>query len=410
MSENIVETTEEENEDEIQIAKPVVNTKKSGKNGSTLVIACGQGGSRLGNAIAIYFNSSENSVYINTSMRDIDGLGIKDTKRLIKVGNSATVEGAGKDNGVGNRLLAENKMQLFENIKEKMLEKEYDFVFVVFSTSGGTGSAMGPKITAIVNSDMIMNQVKEKFGKIPLVFGIAALPEICIDEGNLSYKNTLLCMDDIKKFVTNETARFILVNNGYDIVGQKNHNRVAKLDAVNVSVAIVLNRYFEKYGTSRISNFDKADRYGALTTMGLHSFMVLENTGDRKAALNPFFIPDGERVKRVCYEVPEIMEKIVDNAIAATGAIYDDQIHGLYDMEVKENAGLLPIVGFHGFKNVEKISEQYDKRIKLNEENAKRIEKSNVSASTGLDNVKEVVENAEKEYGRHGAQSLDDIF
>ena len=374
-----------------------------------LVINCGQGGSRLGSAISLKFKTTDSSIYINTSMKDITGIGALNNKRVIKLGDNR-VEGAGKDRTKGNEMLTESKEIVFNEIRNYLLETAYDFVFVVFSTSGGTGGGIGPKITALVNSDPMLNPVKEKYGYTPIVFGIAALPEICSEEGNISYKNTLLCLNDIKKFVINETGRYILVNNGFDIVNQRGQNRVSKLDSVNASVATVIYRYFTEYGISRISNYDRADRIGALSTMGLHSFLVLDGNGNRTAQLNPFFIPDGERVKRVCYEVPENMEKTVSSQIAQTGVISDDQIHGLYDLEEKENSGLIPVIGFHGFKNIDKISEQYEKRIKLNEENARRIEESNILSSTGLDSIDEIVEQNEKEYGSHGAKSIDDIF
>ena len=384
--------------------------KISGKVGNKcLVIGCGQGGSRLGNAISLKFKSTDSNIYINTSSKDIKGLNIKDMNRIVKLGGEE-IEGAGKDRSAGNQLLSQFRDSIINKVKEKLTEEFYDYVFVTFTTSGGTGGGIGPKVTALINSDVILKEVEKKFGKIPLVFGVAAIPEICAEEGNISYKNTLLCLNDIKKFVTNDVGRYIIVHNGFDMINTRKQERTSKLDMVNVSVANVIHRYFTEYGTSRISNLDRADRHGALSTMGLHSWMVLDTNGERSDKYNPFVIPDGERVKRVCYEVPETMVKIVSKQIEQTGIISDDQIHGLYDLEDESNKGLLPVIGFHGFKNVDKICEQYEKRIKLNEENARRIEKGNVLSSTGLENIKEIDEETKNEYGHHGAKSLDDIF
>ncbi|MBR1818210.1 MAG: hypothetical protein IJ772_05100 [Bacilli bacterium] len=396
---------DDEEEDSPKVNKIIENKTEGAK---VLVIACGQGGTRVGLSISQKFKCTEKNVYINTSYKDIEGLGEKDKTRVIKLGDEK-VEGAGKDRFKAEALLKENQNLVLNQLIKYMTEEAYDFIFVVFSTSGGTGGGTGPKLTAIANSKPVMDKVNEKFGKTPLVYGVAALPDLSSNEGNLSFENTIQCLNDIKKFISNDTGRYILINNGYDTNYPKGQDRVKQLDQVNVAVATVLFRYICEYGTSRISNLDKADRYGALTTMGLHSFMTLDEVGN-KSKFNPFFLPDGERVKRLCYEVPEVMENQVLSQIKQLGVLPDDTIHGLYDTSVNSNNGLIPVIGFHGFKNIDKVAEQYDRKLSMNFENSSRIESESIKGSTGLDRVVEEREMREREYGQHSSESLDDIF
>lgn len=371
-----------------------------------LCVGIGQGGGRLANSLAIAFNSKRNTVFINTSMKDIDGLGISiPSNRTIKLGMA--IEGTGKDRKVAENLLRTMYMKIADQLKGFMAEDDYDFVFICFSTSGGTGSGMGPKITALLNSDEIINSVKEslKTEKIPLVFGLAATPEISFNEGNLSLENTLECLEDINK--QKEKARYLIINNGL-LTTKVNGERTSILETINTTTASILKRYILEYGVSRISNLDRADRYGALNCMGIHAFGLLDAEGDRTPS--PFFFPDGEHVRRVCYEVPDVMEKKVLSSLRNSGLIASDIIHGLYDSDSDENRGLSPIIGFHGFMNVPKIAEMFDKRLKLNRENAQRIEKENINSASGLDDVAKERESREFEYGRKAASSISSIF
>lgn len=374
-----------------------------------LTIGVGQGGSKLAKSIAIALDARKNCVFMNTSKIDLDGIDVNSSElRVVKIGNEE-IEGAGKDRRVADDILGKNRKEITDLMLKFANEDAYDFIFVVFSTAGGTGSGIGPKLTALMNTNQFIEPIREKHGKIPLVFGIAALPEISTNEGNISYENTLECLEEINKFTDKNIARFFLINNGATVnLKAKYADRISHLSEINLTTATILKRYLTGFGTSSTSSLDRADRIGALTTMGIHAFEMIDADGSR--IQTPFFFPDGERVRRVCYEVPEKMENQALQAIAASGALSDDIIHGLYDESAPENSKLTPIIAYHGYKNVSKIAESYDKRLKLNRENAARIEKQNIYSATGLDDVAKEREVRNNEYGRHGADSIDDIF
>ena len=103
---------------------------------------------------------------------------------------------------------------------------------------------------------------------------------------------------------------------------------------------------------------------------------------------------------------PENAEVITSNVIASTGCGCDDTVHGFY-----ESGNLNPIIAFHGFRNVSKIAEQYDKRLKQLRENQNRIETDNIYSATGLDDVASEKAKRAAEYGAAGAVgSVEDLF
>lgn len=372
-----------------------------------LNIGVGQGGSRMALSLGMAFNSIQDGVYINTSMRDIQGLNSLNKKRFIKIGQ--TIEGTGKDRAVAERLLKSSYNEIVGEITKYANEKDYDFIFVSFSTAGGTGSGIGPKLTALLNSNQFINTLDDEIynGKIPLVFGIAATPEISTNEGNISYENTLECLSDIDKYVKKDISRYFIINNGA-IPGKTKEERTTQLEAVNLMVSTTIKRYLTSFGVSKVSNLDKADRYSALECMGIHSIITLDMNGT--VTTSPFFSPNGERVRRICYEVPITLEKEVLKVLSVSGIFGDDVIHGLYDTENSKNAGLIPIIAYHGFKNTAKIAEMFNNRLKLNEENGKRIEEENIFSSTGLDSVDEERKKRTREYGRNSADTFESIF
>lgn len=384
-----------------------------------LPIGVGQGGAKLAHAIGMQNDCASKCVYINTSKRDIEGLELNDTNRFIAVGDGK-IDGSGKDRHVSFGFFKEKLNDYIAELKKFLKEEAYDIIFVCFSTAGGTGSGIGPKLTGALTSKGVLDEISASTGKTPIVFGMAELPELSTSEGNISYENTLEALQDIDKLVNPKDkdgnplpdnpgiARFFLINNGY---GKGRYaERSNQLLQINKVVATYIYRFLYEYGASRISTLDRADRISVLKTMGLHSFTSFGPDGRRIES--PFFVPDGERVKRVAYEVMENAEKIVSDIIAQTGAIVDDTIHGFWSNHIEntDHSAKLPIIGFHGFRNISKIAEQFDKRLKLNRENQNRIETDNIYASTGLNDVEAEKQRRAIEYGTAGADDASSVF
>ena len=410
------------------------------KGVKVLPIGIGQGGSKLAKKIGMAFDSKSKCVYINTSASDIDGLELvgNELNRKISIGAKAddfktnangeilkdangnpipldNIDGAGKDRKLSYEYFKRHVKEYVAELQTFLTEEPYDLIFICFSTAGGTGSGIGPKLTKVISSLNILNDIEAKTGRRPLVFGIPELPELNSGkEGSLSYANTLEALKEIDEIVNPEDqsgakipnavslARFLLVNNSYAKGKHLEHSE--QLETTNESVASYLIRYFGTFGVSRKATLDRSDRFNACKVMGLHSFMAFNGNGTRVES--PFVLPDGERVKRCCYEVPESAECIVESVIQSTGSSIDDIVHGFYESET-----LSPIIALHGFRNVSKIAEQYDKRLKQLHENQTRIEADNIYSATGLNDLAAEKQKRDLEYGAAGAVgNVEDLF
>ena len=407
---------------------------KTKKGIKILPIGIGQGGSKLTQTIGIKNDCKSSCVYINTSTSDIDGLELSSSEvtRTISIGarkddykkdangnvlNDASgnpipveeIDGAGKDRKVSYEYFKMHVKDYVDDLKRYLFEDSYDIILLSFSTAGGTGSGIGPKLTKVLSSFSIIDEVERKTGKRPIVFGIAELPELdSSKEGYISYVNTLEALYEINDIInpkdgSQPLARFIFVNNSYNKSKFSIHSE--QLRGVNDSVSDIIKRYTTSFGVSRKGILDRSDRLNAMKVMGVHAFMTFDGNGNRVES--PFIIPNGERVKRCCYEVPEKAEIVVSKVISDTGCGYDDIVHGFYE----ESKTMSPIIAFHGFRNVSKIAEQYDKRLKQLHENQTRIELDNIYSATGLNDVANEMALRDSEYGASGAVgSVEDLF
>jgi hypothetical protein len=413
--------------DEIKVEQTVVEGERKvrevielgSSNFNVLNIGFGQGGCKLAFVIASKFNIDD-VFYFNTSARDIEGLENASLKtNYFKIGGDE-VEGAGKERETSQIILEHYYEKIVEIVRNLASKKRFDFIFVSFSTSGGTGSGMGPNITAMLNSNEFLDSLKGyDSGKKPIVFGIAITPEISDLEGTRSLKNTLLCLDNINKFVNTPNgsiARYLLVTNGAQSVRNSEVKKQSTQHSmINKAVADTLFRYLKKYGHTKLSNLDREDRIKSLEAMGLHSFSSFVPVGEGynreyNTNLMPFIIPEGERVRLVTYEVDEEEESVIIEYFKDSGLIVDDYIHGYYDRKWPPNKEFESIIGFHGYRNVAKISERFADRLrKISLDEIKR-EKENISAARGLDNVRESARLVREEYGKRHGMSFADIF
>ena len=122
------------------------------------------------------------SIAINASEKDIDA--VKGYIEAIIFGDRA---GCGKDRRLAKKFVKENIKQL---IAEEQLVKfmdEVEYVFVVTSCGGGTGSGMGPIITDVLNQYYNHNIEEGQKGKIFINVGV--LPDIGESVG--AQRNTL---------------------------------------------------------------------------------------------------------------------------------------------------------------------------------------------------------------------------
>lgn len=107
------------------------------------------------------------SVAINSSERDIDAIE-GSVKRII----FGSREGAGKNRAIAKELLKKNVDMLLSNEELIDMINANDYIFIVSSCAGGTGSGTAPMITDILNQYYNSNVGDGEKGKVFINVGI----------------------------------------------------------------------------------------------------------------------------------------------------------------------------------------------------------------------------------------------
>ncbi|WP_410495805.1 hypothetical protein QTL86_19245 [Cellulosilyticum sp. ST5] len=118
-------------------------------------IAVGQAGGNIGSALE---KNGWNVLFLNTSTEDLDTLTKVKYKYHIKGG-----EGCNKDRNKAKELVVEDFKQLASEISSKVPE---EFIYVIFSSGGGTGSGASPMLI-----DLLVQHMDKKVGAITIIPG-----------------------------------------------------------------------------------------------------------------------------------------------------------------------------------------------------------------------------------------------
>lgn len=201
------------------------------------IISIGQAGGNIGHLLE---QKGFEVLYINSSKGDLDTINTDNCKKY-HIPNGM---GCAKDRQIAKNLVKENYKEIIEKIAEKMENKK--FIFLVFSTGGGTGSGVSPVLARLL---------LEHLGKS--VGLITVLPS---EKDTLqTHINAYECFGEIAK-IENIGSAFVIDNN--------NCNK--NILAVNEQFVSLFNKIFDykKYETSK-GNIDEAEILKLLNTKGM---------------------------------------------------------------------------------------------------------------------------------------------
>ena len=129
------------------------------------IIGIGNAGSQI--AMLAKKSKEFPAIAINSSERDIDS--VKGYIESIIFGDH---EGAGKDRSIAKRFVAENAAQMLGEEPLIDMINQTDYIFIVSSAAGGTGSGSAPIITDILNQYYNSKLKKNEKGKVFINIGI----------------------------------------------------------------------------------------------------------------------------------------------------------------------------------------------------------------------------------------------
>lgn len=149
------------------------------------VIGIGNAGSQVALAAA---KRGIQVFIMNTSIKDLDDSVVGKSIKAHQIGDG---RGSGKDRDNAMALLKSNGAggikEIFDNPYFRQTVMPADIVFVTFSTAGGTGSGIGPKMAEMIH--------KAYPQKVVIPYGI--LPKNA--ESVMAQANAIACVDDITK-------------------------------------------------------------------------------------------------------------------------------------------------------------------------------------------------------------------
>lgn len=199
-------------------------------------LCIGEGGSNIGEYAA---QKGFPVITVNSAQVDLDKLKIIPKDSRIHLSGW---EGAGRNREIGKEAMITHSEEIFESSKKKF--KDCDIIFVVGSSSGGTGSG-GLPVGIEILSGLDCN-----------IGAITILPEI--NESPKARMNSLECFSELSKFENLSSVVVIDNEKAKEIFDDKDKSKVYQLSNEqfidNLQEVISLTRQ-----TSYTSNFDKND-------------------------------------------------------------------------------------------------------------------------------------------------------
>jgi hypothetical protein len=366
-------------------------------------IGVGQAGTNIAQTFMQVVNTDYNFLgAINLSNDDLTQATLVPTKNRLHLDKN--MYGAGKKRNISKTLLMEKIDDVFVFFRGIFESKKCNIIFVFFSTSGGTGSGIGPSLTAILESDVLADIKPNRC----IVIGVPLIGDLA--EGRDLLANTLSCLKEVDNLVKNKKARFMPI---YNQSHSEIKNDINKWKIINDEAVRLIDRYLFINYKSRYSNLDPEDRFTLLMTPGLHSLLTFDPKDAVTTVQSPFIIPDGANIQRMGIELPNEFSEKRFELIKSLGAnVTEPNFVGLYDKDVAEDdlpASQMPIVHFAGFNNLANFVQPYQVQIT-------RLDSVDTTGATvnkdgsGFDNVEDNINKITKKNEMARVKEINELF
>ena len=189
---------------------------------------------------------------MNTSPEDLYADSLKMVKNKLLLGENG---GCGKDRNIAKADVKKYHKVIVEFVKEFILDPnpEVEIIYVTFSTSGGTGSGMGP---------IVIDMLRRFFPQITFA-AIGTTPSE--DESAIATYNSKTCLEELYRL----NVPVLLADNG-KMKKLKNPNSRKKLyEIVNDTIIQGFVDIFQERERSNVSNMDIKDKMKLLKTPGI---------------------------------------------------------------------------------------------------------------------------------------------
>lgn len=400
-----------------EMTTPVVAKRASKNNVRFVIITNGQGGARIGNLLTASLPNNPYMIAINTSDQDLNMLNLPDSQKF-KIGGE-NADGAGKNR---NRAKAYFKnfasvnvhgdkhmdvISTFIGYYEEVLfhPTEQTVIITVFSSDGGTGSGLGPMITATltnyVNSVKSFNfggkifEIDDITNEVPRPVVIGLTPRCAVNSGASNLQNTIECFLDIQKSVDAGIGHFFVADNNLpEDVKYSNTDEMYKI--INARIVAPFVKFFGIEMNSDIKCMDLQDKINTLRMSGCSAF-----TTNTKVNQFNYALPKGQSVLRTVqmlrHDVDDLSkeEQAAKNlvnqldimSVDTTSVFFNVADSGINSDKVTQDLINASMIGFFGFKSLNAVVE--DLRDNLHRTQVANDKKYNVvkEHSSGFNSV-----------------------
>lgn len=422
MSDSATKTTAPKKTTTPAAKKPAEEVKVSeGKNHQNVrfvIVTEGQGGASIGQVLKASLPNST-MIAVNTSNQDLDQIvGIPDQFKF-KIGGE-NADGAGKNrnrakmyfkNFSATNTYTKEKLGVIDTFigyYEEILfhPTQQTIIIVCFSSDGGTGSGLGPMMTASLTNYMNTCKgftYKDKEFAIddvtniiprPVVIGLT--PKCSVSAGATNLQNTIECFLDIQKSIDAGIGHYLIADNNLPAsVEYKSTEEMFRI--INSRICIPLVKFLGIELNSSIKCMDLQDKINTLRIPGASAFVSITNEN-----LYAYVEPKGQSVTRSVLMLQQeknengemekaamgLMRNLDVTSIDTTSVFFEIDKTGLKE-NVPKDLLEVSMIGFFGFKSlnsvVEDLRDNLHRVTVANDKKARTIDEQSI----GFDSVSE---------------------
>jgi hypothetical protein len=416
------------------VAKPAAAVEKK----RFCIVTVGQGGARIGLTLSSVLPNNPFVIAVNTSAEDLNKTGLSDEHRF-PIG----ISGAGKVRNDAKRMLKSfrikskdgSQVEFFDAFigmyEEVIFHPEIQtFVIVSFSSDGGTGSGIGPQITALLTNycnnttGFVYGDKKYSYETNPgmprpVVVGLtakAALKQEQDNTGNLL--NCIECFSDIQKYITDKKdggysiGHFFIADNTLPPdVKYESAEEMYKI--INARICAPFVKFFGVETNSDIKTLDLQDKVNTLRIPGCSSFMSVTD----RNVFN-YIVPRGQAVTRSINLVNQDDiddEKNIKAVLKENDITSIDNISSFFKIEdlgletdsVSKELMQSSMIGLFGWKGLSAIVEDLRDTVHRIEVANKKKNENLRSNSLGFSSIAEDSEKFNSNFGMGHASNAD---
>ena len=432
---NVGETTETPAKKAKAAEKPVVAKPASGSGSRVrfVIVTKGQGGFNIGHVLASVLPNKPKIIAVNSSNEDLKNTGLPD-EWTFKIGG-VNADGAGKERSTAktyyksykavNKATGEelNALSHLIAMYEEVFFHPTDQTIIIctFSSDGGTGSGIGPMLTATLTN--YMNTCTEfKWGgksytissdtnDVPRPVVIGLTTKCSVKSGSKNLQNTIECFLDIQKFIDKGIGNFFIADNNLEGVEFNGDDEMYRI--INARIAAPFVKFFGVEMNSDIKCMDLQDKINSLRIPGCSAF-----ASATKDNMFQYVIPRGQSTTRTVMmirhdeENPGEEEQYVKDCLRkldvvsfdTTSVFFQIEKSGISTDSVSKDLITSSMIGFFGFHSLNAIVE--DLRDNLHRLQVATSQRQDVikNNSTGFTSV---AEDAAEMSSRFGPKSMD---